>query len=68
NAVTLIAVAILVGTEFIGTAWAAGWAIGGYYQLGPTISHVVEIAGALIGAALLFYFMRVAIRAEPFRG
>ena len=29
NLVTLISVAILVGTELIGAGWAAGWALGG---------------------------------------
>ena len=33
NAVTLISVAILVGTELIGAGAAAGWAIGGLFQL-----------------------------------
>ena len=33
---TLIAVAILVGTELVGASWAAGWALGGLFQLDPT--------------------------------
>ena len=65
NATTLIAVAILVGTEFVGTAWAAGWALGGLLQLDGTTSHVIEAAFAAIGLILLYYFMRAAISAEP---
>ena len=34
NAATLISVAILVGTELVGAGAAAGWAIGGLFQLG----------------------------------
>ncbi len=64
---TLIAVAILVGTEVVGASWAAGWAIGGMMQLPPTISHVIEVVFGLSGFVLLYYFMRVALRHEPVR-
>ena len=68
NAVTLISVAILVGTELIGAGAAAGWAIGGLFNLGPTITHALE--GALVVAALtgLYYFLRAALAHEPIRG
>jgi hypothetical protein len=68
NAGTLISVAILVGTELIGAAAAAGWAIGGLFQLGELITRALE--GALIVAALvaLFYFLRAATAHEPIRG
>jgi hypothetical protein len=62
---TLIAVAILVGTEMVGASWAAGWALGGLLQLSPTISHILEVVFALCGFVLLFYFMRTAVRHEP---
>ena len=39
NAVTLLSVAILVGTELVGAGAAAGWAIGGLFQLGETRSE-----------------------------
>lgn len=65
HATTLLAVAVLVGTEFIGAAWAAGWALAGLLQLDPLLGHALEAVGALIGATLLFYFMRIAIKAEP---
>jgi uncharacterized membrane protein len=62
---TLIAVAILVGTEMVGASWAAGWALGGLLQLSPMISHILEVVFALCGFVLLFYFMRTAVRHEP---
>lgn len=68
HASTLIAVAILVGTELVGASWAAGWALGGLFQLGPEISRGFEIAFALIGFVGLYFFMRTAIRHEPIRG
>jgi hypothetical protein len=68
NAATLLSVAILVGTELVGAGSAAGWAIGGLFQLGEPITHALE--GVLILAALvgLFYFLRAAIAHEPIRG
>jgi len=64
---TLIAVAILVGTEMVGASWAAGWALGGLLQLSPTISRVFEAGFALCGFVLLFYFMRIAVKHESIR-
>lgn len=64
---TLVAVAILVGTEVVGASWAAGWALGGILQLPPLISRSLEILFGLSGFALLFFFMRTALRHEPIR-
>ena len=64
---TIVAVAILVGTEVVGASWAAGWAIGGIMQLPPVISRALEVVFGLIGFVLLFFFMRVALRHEPVR-
>ncbi len=68
NALTLASVAVLVGTELIGAGGAAGWAIGGLFQFGETLTHLLE--GALIIAALvgLYYFLRAALAHEPIRG
>ena len=64
---TLVAVAILVGTEVVGASWAAGWALGGLLQLDPLISRIIEVVFGMIGFVLLYYFMRTAIRHEPIR-
>ena len=65
---TLIAVAILVGTELVGASWAAGWALGGLFQLDPMVSRAFEIIFGLIGFVGLYFFMRTAVRHEPLRG
>jgi hypothetical protein len=65
---TLVAVAILVGTELVGASWAAGWALGGIFQFEPAVSRAFEIGFGLIGFAGLYYFMRTAIRHESIRG
>jgi hypothetical protein len=64
---TLVAVAILVGTEVVGASWAAGWALGGLLQLPPLISRALEAMFGLCGFVLLFFFMRTAVRHEPIR-
>ena len=68
NLSTLACVAVLVGTETVGLSWAAGWALGGLFQLPSTFAHGVEILFGLIGFVLLYFFMRAAIRVEPIRG
>jgi hypothetical protein len=68
NALTLLSVGILVGTELLGAATAAAWAIGGLFQLGEIMTRVLEVIfviGALVG---LSYFLRAAVRHEPIRG
>ena len=42
NVLTIVSVAVLVGTEFVGAAGAAGWAIGGLFQLGDLITHSLD--------------------------
>lgn len=68
NTLTIVSVAILVGTELVGVSWAAGWALGGMFQLPPSVSLAFEIAGGLFGMLLLYYFVRAAIKVEPIRG
>jgi len=67
NAVTLMSVAVLVGTELVGAGAAAGWAIGGLFQLGPIITHSLEILLVLCALTGLFYFLRAALAHEPIR-
>ncbi len=68
NAMTLLSVAILVGTELVGAGAAAGWAIGGLFNLGSTLTHALE--GVLVLSALtgLYYFLRAAHAHEPIWG
>jgi hypothetical protein len=68
NAITLVSVAILVGTELIGAGAAAGWAIGGLFQLGDLITHGLETLFILLALVGLFYFLRAALSQEPIRG
>ena len=65
---TLGSVAILVGTELIGAGVAAGWAIGGLFAIGETLSHLLEVALVLCALVALFYFLRAAAAHETLRG
>ena len=68
TALTLISVAILVGTELIGAGAAAGWAIGGLFQIGDLLTHSLEAVFILTALTGLYFFLRAAIRHEPVRG
>ena len=68
NLITIVSVTILVGTELVGVSWAAGWAIGGIFQLPPIVSAGVEVLGGCFGLMGLYYFVRAALKVEPIRG
>lgn len=68
NLTTISCVAVLVGTELVGLSWAAGWALGGLFQLPPAVARGVEVLFGLGGFAALVAFMRAALKVEPIRG
>jgi len=68
NAMTLASVGVLVGTELVGAGGAAGWAIGGLFQLGDTLTHGLEAVLILLALTGLYYFLRAALAHEPIRG
>ncbi len=68
NAMTLASVGVLVGTELVGAGGAAGWAIGGLFQLGDTLTHGLEAVFILLALTGLYYFLRAALAHEPIRG
>jgi len=68
NALAVISLGILVGTELVGMTWAAGWALGGIFDLPPLFRRIFEVTGLVLGFAGLYYFMRSALKVEPIRG
>ena len=68
NALTLISVGVLVGTELLGAGVAAGWAIGGLFQLGDILTHLLEAVFILTAFVGLYFFLRAALAHEPIRG
>ena len=61
---TVISVAVLVGTEIMGAALAAGWALAGLIELGPTLTYALMGIFGAAGVALLVMFVRSALRVE----
>jgi hypothetical protein len=68
NLLTLVSVGILVGTEFLGVAIAAGWALAGLFGLSQTLEAVLMTAFGAIGLYCLILFMKKAVAVEPVRG
>jgi hypothetical protein len=67
NALTLISVGVLVGTELLGAGVAAGWAIGGLFQIGEAFTLALEVAFVRLAVFGLAAFLRAALRHEPIR-
>ncbi len=71
NLVTIVSLAILVGTELIGVALAAGWAVSGLFELhlifGPHVDKVLMGLFTALGLYAMVRFMQRAIQVEPIR-
>jgi hypothetical protein len=67
NVLTIVSVAVLVGTELVGAAGAAGWAIGGLFQLGELITHILEVALILLALFGLTRFLQAVVGHEQLR-
>lgn len=67
NLLTLISVTVLVGTEVLGAALAAGWAVAGLFELGTTFEYAFMSLFAAFGVWALAAFVRSARRIEPVR-
>ncbi len=65
NLVTIVSVLILIGTEVFGVALAAGWAIAGLFELGPTMAYVLMGLFSLLGLYAMLALWRTSVRVEP---
>jgi hypothetical protein len=63
--ITICSAAILIGTELLGAAWASGWALAGFFQLGSTVEMILQGVFALCALYAIFVFLRQAARVEP---
>jgi hypothetical protein len=63
--ITIVALAILVGTEVFGVALASAWAVGGLFELGPTITYGMMAVFCAAGLYTLVRFIQNAIKVEP---
>ena len=67
NVMTVISAAILIGAEVFGGAFAAGWAFGNLFDLGPYGVQILQGVFFLCGIAVMVRFVFNARRVEPFR-
>jgi len=65
NLLTLSCVTILVGVEVIGAALAAGWAIGGLFQLGREVTWGIIALSVAAGGWATWKFVQGALKIEP---
>lgn len=63
--VTVISVAILVGTELFGAAWASGWALAGYFGLGATVAAIFQGVFSVLALIAVVAVLRQALKVEP---
>jgi hypothetical protein len=66
NVMTVLSAAILIGAEVFGAAFAGGWAVANYLDLGHYGVPVMQGIFFLGGIAVMFAFIRNAQRVEPF--
>ena len=65
NIVTVISLAILVGTEVFAVALATAWAVGGLFELGPVITYGMMALFSAAGLYVMLRFVQQAARIEP---
>lgn len=65
NLITIIGVTVLVGIEILGAALAAGWAVGGLFQLGREITLAIIALCLAGGLWATFRFVQSALKVEP---
>jgi hypothetical protein len=66
NVMTVVSAAILIGAEVFGAAFAGGWAVASYLDLGIYGEHIVQGLFFICGVAVMIAFLRNAQRVEPF--
>jgi hypothetical protein len=66
NVMTVVSAAILIGAEVFGAAFAGGWAVASYLDLGTIGEHIVQGLFFICGVAVMIAFLRNAQRVEPF--
>lgn len=65
NLWTIAAVTVLVGTEILAAALAAGWAVGGLFQLGREVSWGIIALCLALGIWATWAFVKNALKVEP---
>ncbi|MDP4003856.1 hypothetical protein [Methylobacterium sp. NEAU K] len=67
NAITILSMMVLVGTEVFAVAIAAGWAIAGLFDFGERVGHVLMGVFSVFAAWIMLQLWRRATSIEPLR-
>ena len=67
NAITIVSMMVLVGTEVFAVAVAAGWALAGIFDLGDRVGHVLMGVFSLFAAWIMLQLWRRATSIESLR-
>jgi len=65
NAITILSMMVLVGTEVFAVAIAAGWALAGLFDLGDRVGHVLMGLFCLFAVWIMVQLWRRATSIEP---
>ncbi|MCJ2012015.1 hypothetical protein [Methylobacterium sp. J-076] len=65
NAVTILSMMVLVGTEVFAVAIAAGWALAGLFDLGDRVGHGLMGLFSLFAVWIMVQLWRRATSIEP---
>jgi O-antigen ligase len=65
NLITIVSIMLLVGTEVLGVAVAAGWAVAGLFELGNTVGYVLMAVFSLLALYILVILWRRCVEIEP---
>lgn len=68
NFLTILSVMILIGTEVFGVALAGGWALGGLFELGDTLTYALMGLFSLLALYALVILWRHCVAVEPISG
>ncbi len=66
HVLTVVSAAVLIGAEVFGAAFAGSWALSNLIGLGPTGALILDVTFVLLGAVVMFQFIRAAQKVEPF--
>src|SRR3981189_511103 len=66
NGLTVVSAAILIGAEVFGAAFAGGWAVASYLDLGPYGEHITQGLFFICGVAVMIAFLGNAHHADAF--
>jgi hypothetical protein len=66
SVITVVSAAVLIGAEVFGIAYAGGWALATLFGFEEIGQRLFEVLFFLVGAYIMYVFVRNARIVEPF--